>query len=170
MLLIWGVKRLAIKKVAYAKDSCNACEEEVIVEKWKWFSFLSFFWIPLIPIGFFHRWSCTSCGKNANARYKTSIWIRVVLAILAGGLTGILFEPTSTEGISYGWLLQGGGAIMLFLALLMWIFKPTLGKSKKERRLFVTPVNSYQCVYCEGVLDLGVPPRCLKCKVEARQL
>jgi len=151
--------------VGYGKDHCNACEREAVVEKWRWFTWFHFFWIPLIPLGFHHNWICTLCSKDANARYKTGIVIKISLSVIIFGLTALLFQPDTTKGIEYGGIMKLLSTVMLF-ASVFWVLKHKKPISKERLRKSITPIDTDTCLSCNEPLTLQPKLACIPCKLD----
>ncbi len=154
-----------MKKVGYGKDHCNACEREAVVEKWRWFTWFHFFWIPLIPLGFHHNWVCTLCLKDANARYTSGIVIKIFLLLVIFSVTALLFQPNATDGIEYGWIMKTLAALM-FLGSTFWVMMHKKQPSKSTLRASITPIDTRTCLSCGEPLTSNPKLLCVPCKLE----
>jgi len=165
MFFIFGLRKFGIKKVAYGKDFCNSCENEAVVDKFRWFSWIHLFFIPLIPLGYQYNYSCTICTNDPNAVIQTALWQKVIVASVFAGLNWLLYQSGIAEDLSYQVLLK----VFTMLALcasIYWIYAGSKKPSKKERRKHLTPVNQETCEKCEGVIVHAKVSRCTRCKLE----
>ena len=165
MILFYGIKKLRKKKVGYGKDHCNACEQEALVEKWRWFNWFHIFWIPLIPLGYGHNWMCTLCDQDANARYKTDIYRKVFISVVLFAIALLMFQPGVIDSLEYG-LIVKILSILFFLASVVWVIKHKKLPSKDTYRQNITPVDVSICAYCNNPLSMSPTLSCISCKAQ----
>jgi hypothetical protein len=108
---------------------------------------------------------CTLCSKDANARYKPGIVIRIFLLLIIFGVTALLFQPGSTDGIEYGWIMKILSALML-LASAFWVASHKKQTSKSTLRANITPINTSTCLSCHELLTLHPKLLCAPCKLD----
>jgi hypothetical protein len=165
MFLIFGIKRFGHKKVGYGKDFCNSCQNEAVVERYRWFSWIHIFFIPLIPVGYYSHTRCTICTNDPNAKVRTPIWQKGIFLIVIAGLNWVLYQDGLLTNLSYGLVIKLISMLM-FIGCGYWIYKGRNEVSKKERRKQLTPVDQKTCIMCEGDIVVAKKTTCSRCKLE----
>ena len=165
MFLIFGIKRFGHKKVGYGKDYCNSCQNEAVFERYRWFSWIHIFFIPLIPVGYYSHTRCTICTNDPNAKVSTPIWQRIIFLAVIAGLIWVLYQDELLDDLSYGLAIKLFAMLML-LGCGYWIYKGRADVSKKERRKHLTPVDQTTCMMCEGEIVVAKKAHCSRCKLE----
>ena len=69
MFIVFGTYRVAPKLVAYRNDWCNHCDKPVLAQQWRSFYLGHWFWIPVVPLGFYKTWRCKVCTKNPEIAF-----------------------------------------------------------------------------------------------------
>jgi len=164
MFLIYGFKQFASKRVSFRNDFCLSCNSQVIAERVKTFLVMTFFFIPLLPLGFRRYWLCTCCG---NAPKQSPLASKVILKIGAGLflavgvlmlLAFIIENDYEIIGLPLGFIAFG-----LFCLSLLY-----LDKSRglyKEMIQTIEPYNDLNCPFCETELVLSKPASCPLCHI-----
>lgn len=165
MLLIHGMYHFRAKRLAFRNDYCLSCDGPRRVVQTRTFDVWHFFWIPLLPLGFWKRWFCTVCGRQPHAPTKTrrsfkwaGLVVLVVLSIMSWG------APVTPDFRVGSWIFRLGapiGAIILLFHLIQTPKEPSL----KERLGTIQPANDTVCPFCGTQLILGPQCSCPACAV-----
>jgi hypothetical protein len=94
MRIVRGAYYYRRKPVAFRNDyclSCNAPRRSIAIRS---FDVGHFFWIPILPVGFWRHWVCSVCGRKPHSRKRRLLkWttlhslITISVAFRAGRLT-----------------------------------------------------------------------------------
>jgi hypothetical protein len=159
--MISGRYRWFSKHIAYRNDYCLSCKSPQIANQYRTFDFIHFYYIPVIPLGFWRHWHCTECSKDPHRRGIGGRWVKIVGAVFCALFAAIywLIYWIDREDSS---LLAG-----LFFTVLVGIFiilsvrhKP--GPRLEDELLTLPPLDDEHCHYCGGDL-WGTPLQCVDC-------
>ena len=167
MLVIHGRYFLARRILAFRNDYCLACAAPRLALRHRTFDVLHVFWIPLLPLGFWKRWHCSSCGQDPHAQVRTSRavkWIGVGLLAFFGVVGWLAPIKPGDEVVT--WFMRIGlplGALWAGWATARSVEPESL----KERLAAVRPHDDPSCPLCgNGLVLLDATWRCTKCGVE----
>jgi len=155
MLVLFGKYRFSKKRTAYRNDYCLNCEGARIAEQYRTFDVGHLFFIPLLPLGQWFRWQCTTCGNNPHARTKTSRTLKIVFAAAVGLFAALTWTPPlmpEARDAPIVWPMR----ILFPLAvagIIQWIRKDRGDVGLQEGLLTVAPLNDPACLYCKAALD-----------------
>ena len=152
MLIIHGAYNFRPKRLAFRNDYCLSCGQARRSVKIRTFDVLHIFWIPVLPIGFWKRWTCTACGRQPHVNTKTRRPMKwaglLVLLILSAGSWAV---PIDRDFVTGSWIFRIGaplGAILVFAHLLQTPKEPSL----KERLATIHPASDTVCPFCGAQL------------------
>lgn len=162
-----GVYRFRPRLVAFRNDSCLTCGTVRRAVQVRTFNVLNWHGIPLIPVGFWKRWQCTSCGfrpeYNPRSRRKFAITLAFLAAAFAAIFWGLPIEPSQAAI----WLLIRWGSPVALVGSIIWAFVAEGTPSTAERLRGVAPSQETICPFCGH----GLSPlewRCPSCQVQRK--
>ena len=163
-----GVYHLAGRRVAFRNDYCRTCDAPRLATRVRSFAVLNIFWIPLIPLGFRHRWFCVLCGRppheSTRTRHGYKIAGVVVLVLMSVGFWYLpMEEMPNDEGLL--WSLRIGSPLLLVWSL-YHLGTTTREPDHKEKLAGVEPYLSSICPFCQGSLFNAPTWHCPTCKLE----
>jgi hypothetical protein len=171
MLIVHGTYRFARKCDGYRAGYCNGCEQPRLLHRIRAFVVGHLYGIPLLPMGFWHQWTCASCGKNPALVVRTRRSLVMLLAVLIGlvaalPLTIIAFTDNTPDGRRIGVLgALVGWAVVAALGFVYSRMKPMLSKAEQQAR--ITPTDPARCALCSGELfpTPGGETKCMQCGI-----
>jgi hypothetical protein len=88
------------KAVAFRNDFCLTCGVARRAVQVRTFNVLDWHGIPLIPVGFWKRWQCVSCGSNPEYNRRGRRKFAIALALLAAAFAAIFWGlPSRLSGL-----------------------------------------------------------------------
>jgi hypothetical protein len=160
MLLIHGVYHLARRTVAYRNDYCRACDAPRRAFRHRTFDVLHFFWIPVLPLGLWKRWHCSTCGNDPHEAVRTRrgmMWLGVACLVL---FSAAFWAHSPGQEPALVWSLRLGGLLATGLAARAALRAKPEGNFK-ERLRAIQPIMESSCPACHVMLVPDVP--CWKC-------
>jgi hypothetical protein len=155
MIVVHGTYFLARKVLAFRNDYCLRCAAPRLAVRQRTFDVAHVFWIPILPLGFWKRWLCSSCGNDPHTQVRTSRgvkWVGVVLlvffAVIAWTGPASGKDPSDTIGI---WLMRIGLPIGLAFAVRGTLRSPEPERLRDKLRE-VTPYGAQECPLCRAQL------------------
>ncbi|MEI6518729.1 MAG: hypothetical protein WCO98_01595 [bacterium] len=166
--IVYGKYRFWRKIVGCRKDFCNHCKKEILSEQWRAFYFFHFFYIPLIPLGFYKYWRCSECNNDPRQRVDTGWGMKLAGSIIFGlFFVGTLLIPAGEDAIE-AWVLR----IIMLAGTIYMIYSLCTHKNgdlnNEQVRKQVKPITD-NCPYCSDQLYRNVDVFCPKCKVKIYQ-
>lgn len=164
MFFIYGHRNFSHKRVGYSSDFCESCKRPAMIEKWKWWSWGTIFYIPLIPFGRKKGWFCVLCGENAEAE-QPSKSDNVVGALLCGFFAWAGYVVGAEDGFSVGHVLF----ITFFAAISAWCIASIIFHKRHSREksdAIIPSVDTNYCAYCGGGLVKEPSIRCESCELD----
>ena len=165
MLILHGHYRFRTRKYSCRNDYCTQCKRTTFTEGFRSFRMLHLFFIPLIPLGFFTDWRCTSCGNNPLGRRPLPRGLALTgFALFNLALIGVLFFiPWKASDTKTKWIMAAmlGGLVIITANSLV-------GKERARYmaiRKAVTPLRTDVCPYCTTPMVQLKTIRCEKCKI-----
>lgn len=140
MFLIHGTYHLSPKRVAFRNDFCLKCGVPRRAFQIRTFDLLHIFWVPLLPLGFWKRWRCGTCGSDphANVRTRRSYKIAGIAILLLMGV-GFWLAPMEKDLVEVTWAFRIGAPLLAVWAV--WNVVKTPVEPSLARRLAEIPAN-----------------------------
>lgn len=163
MLVIHGTYHLFPKRVAFRNDFCLKCGAQRRAFQIRTFDILHVFWVPLLPIGFWKRWRCTSCGADPHANVKTRRSYKIAgVAILLLMTLGFWFAPIEKGDEVLFWALRIGAPLLAVWAI--WNIRTTPVEPTLTQQLAaVAPAQDATCPLCGFALANTPTWHCPRC-------
>jgi hypothetical protein len=162
-----GVYRLRPAVVAFRNDVCLTCGIARRSLQVRTFNILDLHGVPLIPVGFWKRWLCTSCGSrpeyNPQSRRKFALTLAALAAAFGAIFWGLPVEPDQAAT----WLLIRYLSPVVLVAALVWSVVAEGTPSTTERLSGVAVSRETTCPFCE----IGLSPtewRCPSCRIQRK--
>jgi len=169
----FGVYHFHDRIIGYRNDYCVRCEAPRLALRHRRFNVVHFWFVPLVPLGWFKIWRCQVCGADPHARAKTRRSLRwagtIVLGLLAGvGWTAAVAEHP--EDVWFIWALRVGGTTGFIAAL--WVSLNSPPEVDLEEKLHdVQPNMDRTCALCDSVMWRDGPIwKCSTCGAERHVL
>ncbi|GAA5165690.1 hypothetical protein [Viridibacterium curvum] len=160
MLIFYGAYRVFPKLTAYRADWCNLCKKEVVSHQYRHFHIGHLYWIPLLPLGMYRKWVCSSCNRDPHTRVRTTAGIYVggmfgfgLLLLLLVLADDIVADAATRYGLIAA-CCAGIGALVF--GLRHALKEPPISNP-------VSPLNNSHCLICNTLLPAGDNPRCTGC-------
>lgn len=165
MLLIHGVYHFRSQRLAFRNDYCLFCKEPRRAVQTRTFDVWHFFWIPLLPLGFWKRWFCTVCGRQphvATGTRRSFKWAGLVVLVVFS----IMFwaAPVMPDFRLGSWLFRIGAPLGAIILLLHLIYTPK-ETPLKERLGTVHAATDTLCPFCGTQLIVGPLCSCPVCGI-----
>jgi hypothetical protein len=167
LIVLHGLYSFRRRIVAFRNDFCLRCNAARVAYCHRTFDVYHFFFVPLLPLGFWKRWYCGTCGRDPHSAGRTRLPFKIAAAVLLGVLTIALFlEQPGPKDVAVMWFVRAFFGIP-FLLSLVWLFR-----SKPDPRLAdllntVHPSDATSCPTCGVGLTPGQHAwRCPRCGME----
>ena len=165
MLIIRGSYRFWPKRVAFRNDYCLRCQAPRRSIAIRTVDVGHLFWIPILPVGFWKRWTCEVCGQAPHVYPKVRRsfkWVGLVFSIALSLL--MWTAPVDTNFGVLGWFLRvaaPAGGILLLFDLLRTPKEPSLRRNLAT----IAPATDTVCPFCATPLIAGSGTRwsCPQC-------
>ncbi len=167
MIVLHGLYSFRRRIVAFRNDVCLRCGVARVAYCHRTFDVYHFFFIPVLPLGFWKRWYCGRCGRNPHSAGRTRLPFKIAAAVLLGVLTIALFlEQPGPKDVAVTWFVRAFFGIP-FLLSLVWLFRSKPDPRLADLLLTVQPSNATSCPTCGVVLVPGQNAwRCPRCGME----
>ena len=159
MLIVYGVYRFRPKRVAFRNDYCVTCKQEGRAIGIRTFDVGHIFGIPVLPVGFWKHWCCSSCSKDPHAHRGTGPslkWAAILALITLAGL--VLAQPGTP------WIVRFMITVVV-LVLLTYLLRSPLERSLKEKLAVIPAATDTTCPFCATPLVSGTRWSCPACGV-----
>ena len=159
MLIHIGLYRLWPKRVAFRNDYCLTCQQERRAIRLRTLDVVYVFFIPLLPIGLWKHWCCSSCGKDPHAHRGTGSslkWAAVLVLIFVAVLFGLQAGVPAIVRI----VITGMAAV-----LVLYLFHSPRETALRERLASVPIASDTSCPFCSTPLVGGTRWSCPACGV-----
>jgi hypothetical protein len=170
MFLVHGVYHFRPRVRAFRRDYCRRCEGETISVRVRTVDVLHVFWVPLVPLGVFSRWSCRRCGQHPHRAARTRLVFKIALVLVVAffGLVFWLAPHEELTGISeLELLLLRVGLFVALAASIWWAFAHRPEPAMKLRLAAVAPHAGSTCPLCDGqLLYVSGRGHCTACLAE----
>lgn len=167
MFIPSGAYQFGSKRVAFRNDYCLTCRRERRSVQIRAFYIVYFFWIPVVPLGFWKRWVCKECNNPTDTNKKSTKgfkWGVLIMLILAGG-TAWAFPLSASDSVVGSWLFRIGAPLLVLLILVHLIRAPK-EPSRKDILKTVPAASESICPFCgTQLLVLGSHCSCPTCGI-----
>ena len=159
MSIIHGVYHFQAKRLAFRNDYCLSCGQARRSAQIRTFDVAHAFWIPILPLGFWKRWICTTCGRQPHVSTKTRRpfkWAALFVLLLLGVVFWAV--PPPSDFVAGTWVMRIGaplGAILVLVHLLRTSKDP----SRKDLLRVIQPASETVCPFC-GAQMLVLASQC----------
>lgn len=172
MFIVAGTYNWSARLVAFRRDMCAHCQRETLSLATRTLDFFHVFWIPILPLGRWTRWSCADCGNDPSQTtavrrpFRLLLWFLVALMVLAF-LTVAEVDSEYAIPVWMGRTLAG-----VVVALVgWWAVRPTGSEDYEQRRANIQPYNESACPLCGAQLvRTSTEATCSGCAAEHRPL
>jgi ribosomal protein S27AE len=173
MLIIHGFYRWGRRLLAFRNDYCLSCGMPRMAFQHRTFDVLHIFWVPVLPLGFWKRWHCGTCGKNPHSRVgtaRTLKWIGVAaLAVFAAAAWSPAADRDLADPVLRWSVRLGAVALTIAAAIASARSRPPEKLAEKLRA--IQPNRDSTCPVCATTLTVASPwYRCGKCGLERQAL
>src|SRR5690348_8356033 len=148
MVLIHGTYHFKRTRLAFRNDYCLYCDQPRRAVQIRSLDFWHIFWIPVLPLGVWKRWICTTCGHQPHVRTKTRRplkWVGfVILLILSVPFWVTPMDPTFVFGT---WIFRIAAPIGAILTLIN-LLRTSKDVPLKARLAAVPPASDTSCPFC----------------------
>lgn len=165
MFIIHGAYHFWPKLVAFRNDYCLSCGTLRRSLRIRTFDVGHVFWIPILPVGFWKRWVCTSCRRNPheNPRTRPSLkWAGLICLVVVAAFSWA--EPAPPDFVAGTWVVRAGAPLAAIL-LLRHLLRTPKDPPLKERLATVPPAAETVCPFCGTPLISGDRWSCPGCGV-----
>jgi hypothetical protein len=148
MIIIHGLYHFRQKRVAFRNDYCLSCKQPRRSVQIRSFDAVHIFWIPLIPLGFQKKWSCTVCGKQPELQPGTRRsfkWLGLFILLFLG--VAFWLVPVEPDSAQITWvirILSPLGAVFTLVHLL----RTPKDASHKAQIQNIPPATDTACPFC----------------------
>lgn len=158
------------RKVAFRNDYCLSCDAPRLAICVRTFDVIRAGILPVLPLGFIHRWYCTACERltNRSSRIRYS-HKAVAVTVLAWMTLAFWLIPVSWFPDVVFFIWQGRIGSLLLLAL-AWhhLRQEPREPGYKERLAKVEPYLSSTCPLCGTPLSNIPNWHCPSCGLERK--
>src|SRR5437879_4143615 len=70
MLIIRGAYHFRPTRVAFRNDYCLSCQAPRRAIAVRSFDVGHFFWVPILPVGYWRHWKCSECRRKPHSNLK----------------------------------------------------------------------------------------------------
>jgi hypothetical protein len=154
MFIIHGAYHFRPKPVAFRDDYCLSCQSPRRSIAIRTFDVGHIFWIPILPVGRWKHWKCSTCGNDPHVNPKTRrsfLWagLLCLIAVSLGLWAAPDLEPRVTA-----WILRIA-APSAAIWLLMYLLRTPKGPSLRERLAAIPAAADAICPFCATPLICG---------------
>lgn len=171
MFVIHGFYHWRPRRTAFRNDYCRTCEAERLSVLLRTFDVLHIYWIPVLPVGVWSRWHCTTCGFRPHAAIRSRRGFKVAGAVALGALALLAWadpEVKPSEAI-WVWGIRLGLALAA-MAAGVWTFRHPREPRFREVLAGVKPFAGWTCPLCAGPLQSVPDWHCTACGARHRPL
>lgn len=162
-MIYYGIYKFSPRTIAYRNDFCLNCAAPRRAYCIKSFYWAYLFFIPLLPLGFWKVWRCSTCKRDPHIYPGTGNSLRpLALSALAlfGAVAWLAPDPDA-----YTW----GARILLTLGFCaaLWytgLDRPPAGMRDLLKQ--VQPASEVECGVCGGAVVVADRSRCSQCDAE----
>ncbi|HLJ26060.1 MAG TPA: hypothetical protein VKY85_05065 [Candidatus Angelobacter sp.] len=166
MVVLYGIRGVMRKVVAYRNDFCLWCEVPQRAHQIRSLKAFHIFFIPVLPLGFWRDWECSVCNRNPHGTRGRRE--RMGLAFFVGMFAAVAWiSPGSETGnsIAVTWVLRIAFMIAFGVALWYALKNPSNIRLKEELNK-IEPAQENYCTFCNSPVILNDGWRCSNCGVQ----
>lgn len=131
---------------------------------------LHIYWIPFLPVGFWSRWYCTSCGSRPHFATRTRRGFKVAGALALGFMAFLAWVvPIEPGEETWMWGMRAGLSLATAVAAVS-AFRHPQEPRFREVLAGVKPFAGWTCPLCGGALQSVPSWHCTACGAEHRPL
>ena len=159
-----GVHSYKSRIVAYRNDFCVSCDAPRRTYQVRSFKAYQFYYIPVIPLGFWREWQCSECGRDPHAYpgFPRRVWWVAVLLAGIFAITGVIASFEKRDSIAIAWLMRFAFPAVFFTAL-WFALRNKPDWALREKLKDVSPDQDTACALCSGALIMDHGWHCSEC-------
>lgn len=167
MLIIRGAYHFWPRRVAFRDDYCVWCKAPCRSIAVRTFDVGHVWWVPILPVGYWRHWVCTTCGRKPHAYSKARRYFRFTTLYSLVSASILLWAlPVQSDMSIVVWVARfvaPAGAVFLALRLLRSAKEVSLRKRLKS----IPPASDTVCPFCAVPLIPGTGSRwsCPACNI-----
>lgn len=161
------VYRFRPRVVAFRNDFCLTCNTARRAVEVRTFNILSFHGLPILPVGFWRRWQCTSCSRRPGYNPRSRRKFAITLALLAAAFAVIFWLLPVEPDQAAVWLVIRILSPAVMLGAIVWAISAERTPSDRERLAQVAPAQDSSCPFCQATLS-PTGWRCVGCGVQRK--
>jgi hypothetical protein len=169
MFIIYGVYKWGKKSIGYKKDFCGRCKSVTVWHRIRFFPVIHIIFIPLIPLGIFKTWTCSTCRQNPRGTSIVFAYILGVFAILLIFHSLLMFYSGIVDSDSD--ILSVGVVLLCISIVVIALMIYTIRSAKRYNRLRKGMLEGHEsllnspCLYCNGQIKISGRqyPSCVNC-------
>jgi hypothetical protein len=147
-----------------------SCEQQVRADRMRAFVVLHVQFIPLVPLGFWKHWQCSSCGRPPSCPPTARTSILALGAVVFGlfGLFGLLslWVGLTVDKVETAVMLAiGTGFCGASAGLSLWCVQRNLAPSYAEKFADVAASDATTCPGCGAELEMSPVDDTMECVV-----
>lgn len=159
-----GIGSYKSQIVAYRNDFCIACDAPRRSHQIRSFKAYHLYYIPVIPLGVWREWQCSTCARDPH-RYpgtsKRAFWAVVLLSGFFA-MAGVIASFDQQDSAVIVWLLRLGLPAVFFI--LLWLaLRNKPDRFLRKKLATVMPDEHDHCALCGNPLILENGWRCGRC-------
>jgi hypothetical protein len=171
-VIIHGTYQFRPRRVAFRNDFCIQCNTPRTAICVRTLDVIHVYWIPVLPLGFFRRWYCATCGARPNeartARRSIKVLAMLTAAIMAALLWMAPFDgrepPADLVAL---WAFRIGFTVAV-IGTIYWIAVGSDDVVRRRRVAGLPPNDALDCPICAVRLVPGDVWRCPLCGIVRR--
>jgi hypothetical protein len=169
-MIVLGIKRFGPQVVAFRNDFCLTCNGPRMSVLVRSFEAMHLYWIPIVPLFWRKRWTCSECGADPHARVAsgslTLVAFALLLLVLGAAAWSMPVDPAD-PALSWGMrVLPPLGA----LGVVGWLVVRPRPAELKEALRVVQASTLEACIDCERSLLFSPVPHCPHCGIQRLEL
>lgn len=136
------------KRVAFRNDYCLSCELPRRSVLMRTLDVFHVYWVPVLPLGFWKRWTCTRCGRQPHVNRKTRRsfkWAGLMVLLFLSALSWA--APVAPDLVVVTWGFRIGAPLGALLVLAHLLRTPT-DLSLTQRLASIGPATDTICPFC----------------------
>lgn len=166
-----GVRSYKRQIVAYRNDFCVSCNAPRRAHQVKSFKAYHLYYIPILPLGFWHDWECSECGRDPHSYPSTPRNLRWMIVFFAGffAIAGVRASFDAQDSAVTQWLMRLGLPALFFIV--SWFaLRNKPDRALREKLTALSADRNDTCALCSGTLILDQGWRCSQCSVAREEV
>jgi hypothetical protein len=168
-MLIHGTYHWQPTRIAFRADYCRSCQGSRLSVLIRTIDVLHIFWIPILPLGMWSRWFCTSCGQRPHQSTRTRRGFKVAGAIALALYSAVFWMSRPDADDRIVWLLRIVFPLLTFLLIASALRQP-LEPDLQAQLAGVAEFQGWICPLCGGELIKVPNLHCTRCHADHRPL